>query len=467
MFEPPVDTTAEHPVTPGRVSSWLLAALGLAMIASAAGVLAGFRSAARWRKHTEDVRIVLLQLQDSVVDAETGQRGYLASGDRRFLERYEAGANTWRPTLERARALVADDADLPERVDAIGRGIERKVAEMRTTMEARDGGTSGTALATLMLSGKTIMDTIRAGIADVISTEARIDEARAGEAETQERIASGAFLLAALALAVAAARAWSANRAQAQIEAQRRENARQVLALNEQLSRHARDLEEANRELESFSYSVSHDLRAPIRHIAGFTELLQKQTAGALDAKSAHYMKTIADSAQRAGDLVDKLLAFSRMSRSELKKTRVDMKHCVQSAWRDLAMDRTGRDVTLEVGDLPAVQADPTMIRLVLENLLSNALKYTRPRAQAVVKVDARVEGSEVVFSVKDNGVGFDMRYVDKLFGVFQRLHGPAAFEGFGIGLANVKRIVQRHGGRVWAEGVVDEGATFSFALPR
>lgn len=334
-------------------------------------------------------------------------------------------------------------------------------------MEARDGGTSGTALATLMLSGKTIMDTIRAGIADVISTEARIDEARAGEAETQERIASGAFLLAALALAVAAARAWSANRAQAQIEAQRRENARQVLALNEQLSRHARDLEEANRELESFSYSVSHDLRAPIRHIAGFTELLQKQTAGALDAKSAHYMKTIADSAQRAGDLVDKLLAFSRMSRSELKKTRVDMKHCVQSAWRDLAMDRTGRDVTLEVGDLPAVQADPTMIRLVLENLLSNALKYTRPRAQAVVKVDARVEGSEVVFSVKDNGVGFDMRYVDKLFGVFQRLHGPAAFEGFGIGLANVKRIVQRHGGRVWAEGVVDEGATFSFALPR
>lgn len=247
----------------------------------------------------------------------------------------------------------------------------------------------------------------------------------------------------------------------------RRRGEERILALNERLVRHARDLEEANQQLESFSYSVSHDLRAPIRHIGGFTELLEKQTKDVLDQKSRHYMATISESARRAGALIDDLLAFSRMSRAEMKMAPVDMKRCVDSAWRDLTVERASRNVELVVGPMPRVMGDASMLHLVFANLLSNALKYTRPREKARIEITSQTEGDEVTFMVRDNGVGFDMRYVDKLFGVFQRLHKSDAFEGVGIGLANVHRIVHRHGGRVWAEGKVGEGAAFYFTLPK
>lgn len=226
------------------------------------------------------------------------------------------------------------------------------------------------------------------------------------------------------------------------------------------------ELQEVNRELESFSYSVSHDLRAPLRHIAGFAQLLKQRVGKDLDDVALDYLQTINEAAAEGGKLVDDLLAFSRMGRAELRRTDVDLMELVHEVQRELAPELKGRQVTWHVAPLPEVEADPVLLRSAVKNLLTNAVKYSRRRDDALIEVGAATEGGEAHVWVKDNGVGFDMRYADKLFGVFQRLHPEEDFEGTGIGLANVRRIVTRHGGRVWAEGVPDEGATFHLTLP-
>ena len=227
-------------------------------------------------------------------------------------------------------------------------------------------------------------------------------------------------------------------------------------------------LELANRELEAFSYSISHDLRAPLRHIDGFVRLLEERTEANLDEKSRHYMNTISDSARRMSTLIDDILSFSRMGRREMADTLVDLGALVQEVIRELEAETPGRAIEWRVAELPVVVGDHAMLRVVLVNLISNALKFTRKCPQAEIGIGCQPgSDAETIVFVRDNGAGFDMQYANKLFGVFQRLHSSDEFEGTGIGLAIVKRIVERHGGRVWAEGKVDGGATFYFSLPR
>jgi signal transduction histidine kinase len=235
-----------------------------------------------------------------------------------------------------------------------------------------------------------------------------------------------------------------------------------------QLRQRNDQLRERNRELTAFSYSVSHDLRAPVRHIAGFAEMLQKNVAAKLDENSRRYLEVILTSANQMRNLIDDLLAFSRMGRMDMQNTRVSLEQLTREALENLQADSQDRNIAWKVGALPETSGDPSMLRLVLTNLISNAIKFTRMRDPAVIEIgNANGNGDELVVFVRDNGVGFDMQYADKLFGVFQRLHSAEEFEGTGIGLAHVRRIVLRHGGRTWAEGSVDGGATFYFSLPK
>ncbi len=227
------------------------------------------------------------------------------------------------------------------------------------------------------------------------------------------------------------------------------------------------ELEVANRELEAFSYSVSHDLRAPLRHIDGYADLLRHHPLESLDEKSRRYLDTISESARSMGVLIDDLLSFSRMGRSELQRASVSLDDLVAEVRAALESEATGRKILWNVSPLPGVIGDPAMLRQALMNLLSNAVKYTRGRTPAHITVGATDQEHETVLFVQDDGAGFDMAYHHKLFGVFQRLHRSDEFEGTGIGLANVRRIAQRHGGRVWAVGKLGEGATFFMALPK
>jgi light-regulated signal transduction histidine kinase (bacteriophytochrome) len=236
--------------------------------------------------------------------------------------------------------------------------------------------------------------------------------------------------------------------------------------LEERVAQRTAELEAANKELEAFTYSVAHDLRAPLRHIHGFSKILVEEFGPKIDSMACEYLHDILEDTENMGQLIDDLLALGRVGRQELKIEVTGLNSLVEEALRDLKPDLEGRDVLWHIGQLPFVDCDPGLMKQVFVNLLSNAVKYTRPRKPAVIDMgQTNIDGQSVIF-VRDNGVGFNMKHADKLFGVFQRLHRKQDFEGTGVGLATVQRILHKHGGRIWAEAELDKGAAFYF-IPR
>jgi hypothetical protein len=240
----------------------------------------------------------------------------------------------------------------------------------------------------------------------------------------------------------------------------------QNAALEQRVRERTAELEAANAELEAFCHSVSHDLRAPLRHIDGFTAILKESYSAPMPAEARRLLDIIGNQSRQMGRLIDDLLRFSRLSRQPLAKQAVDVSGLTRDVLDELLRERAGRKIQVNVGDLPGCQADPALLRQVMVNLLSNAFNFTRGRDSAVVEIGGRVQDGEKLYHVRDNGAGFDMQYARHLFGVFQRLHADDEFEGTGVGLSIVRRIVVRHGGRVWAEAAVNQGATFYFTIP-
>ena len=247
---------------------------------------------------------------------------------------------------------------------------------------------------------------------------------------------------------------------------ERKHAEREIKKLNEDLAQRAVELEETNKELEAFSYTVSHDLRNPLTVIGGFSNLLLRKYSSNLGPDEQHYLNIIRKNVTHMEQLIDDLLAFSRFGRQGMNPTPIDMDALAKTVFEEIKTFAQGRTLELKIESSPLAYGDPSMIRQVLVNLLSNAIKYTKARDLAKIEMGGRVENGENIYYVKDNGAGFDMAQYDKLFAAFQRLHSSAEFEGTGVGLATVERIIHRHGGRVWAEGKVDEGATFYFSLP-
>jgi signal transduction histidine kinase len=449
-------------------SSKLIAVCAL-LILLGIGVLS-FRSTLRderdrdWVMHTHLVVESLEQILIDITEAETGQRGYILTGDARYQKPFENGARNVRRDMEKFRQLTIDNPTQQQAARHLQPLIQEQLEGLAERIEIRNrsGLLAASKAVAVANNGEQLMDEIRERIVVMRSTEEELLNVRLKEAVASARRMKSVIVFGnAVAILILLMAGFVIHR-----ESARRNLAEQDLKhINERLERRTMELSETNTELESFSYSVAHDLRAPLRQIAGYSSVLVKDHGPSLDEGARRYLEKVEDGARKMGRLVDDLLSLSKVGRQEMSVEVTSLDSLLRQAVEELTPECSGRDVEWQLGDLFSAECDAGLMKQVFVNLLSNAVKYTRKKEHAVIQVGLVRDREPRVIFVRDNGAGFEMQYVGKLFGVFQRLHKARDFEGTGVGLAIVQRIIRRHGGQIWAEAEVDEGATFSFTL--
>jgi len=416
-----------------------------------------FAAGARLVDHTYLVIKQLDQISADLRDAESAQRGYLITGDQSFLEPYDVVVMRLPDEIALLRELTKDTPSQEKAVADLEDLIDRRMKILRIgidTLAERKGISNAEIIDLVGGDGKLIMDRIRTQTERMTAHEEsllveRSDKVEAGTRLTKELILFGNLVAAALLL--------SAFAVVLREIAQHRHT-------NRELEISAAQLTLTNKELESFSYSVSHDLRSPLRAIDGYSRIFEEDFADRLDEEGLRLLSVIRASSKKMGKLIDDLLAFSRMGRKAVDAASVDMNALVDEVWAEVSAGH--EKARLEKGAMPNAWGDRTLLRQVLLNLLSNAVKYSSNNPAPVISVSAQRNEEEIVYSIRDNGVGFDMRFYNKLFGVFQRLHTELEFPGTGVGLAIAQRVVVRHGGRIWAESRLGDYTVFHFSLP-
>lgn len=441
---------------------------------------------------TKEVIVQAEAISKSLLDAEASIRGYVIVGEPAFAAVYERTAVEIPEKMKRLQSLIQDNPEQTARASRLGAIAAEKMAFLAGVEQLVRTGATAQAIEQIKTgAGLQLTDEFRREMTVFLETEQSLDVTRQRTVEDSWQrfnwlLVAGASIdiLLTLMLAFLFSRGISKRVStlteNARALAEGKELTRpmqgtdEIARLDQVFHRMAQSLENrtaqlqaANKELEAFSYSVSHDLRAPLRAIDGFSRILLEDYADKLDAEGRRVFGIIRTNTQNMGRLIDDLLTFSRLGRKQIEPAIINMDELAKDAFTQLESSMSGRAPRLNIKELPPAHGDRALLQQVFVNLLSNAAKYSRPKEASVIEVGGHSVNGENIYYVKDNGVGFNMKYVNKLFGVFQRLHSAEEFEGTGVGLAIVQRVVGRHGGRVWAEGKVDGGATFYFALPR
>jgi signal transduction histidine kinase len=468
-----------------RASWYRLALVGAVVIVLlntwlAARALHTLIEAEYWQTHTLEVISQTESLVAQVRSAESAARGYILTGFPAFEQQYTATVNQIHGGTAHLQRLTPDNTSQQVRIGVLNRRIQASLATLEAGMAMRrtqpQGALDPELLAPVVSDSPTRMDSVQATIRDIESEEQRLLGQRIAAANSAHRWVWFSFTLAFaldfLLLIAAFELLVRAGRDREQIAA----GAEKITGLNSQLrevnedlelrvEQRTRELAASNKELEAFSYSVSHDLRAPLRTIDGFSLALQEDFSDNLDDKGRDYISRVRNGVQRMGILIDSLLQLSRVTRSDIQRERIDLSQLATLVFNEIRTIDPERTVNWDAQPRVMADADPRLIRVALENLIGNAWKFTARTPDAVIAFGSSLRDGQTVYFIRDNGAGFDMQYVDRLFTAFQRLHGERDFKGSGIGLATVSRIIQRHHGSIWAEGSPEKGATFYFTL--
>ena len=451
------------------------------------GALRQLFEAQHWLAHTLKVRTQAADVYLSMSSANSSARGYLLTALPEFTARYQESTRDVYRGTDRLQQLTVDNPMQQDRIGVLRKRISVKLGALDAAMAMRSASPSSPlSLAALRPALSDSPDggiSVKYAITQIEAEEDRLLLQREGDASAARRNTAfsfaGAILLDIALLVLASQQLVNASRDREQLAARAAEisglNARlsnvnmELSSLNTELEQRVeqrtRELEVSNQELQAFSYSVSHDLRAPLRTIDGFSLALAEDFADVLNEEGRDYIQRVRGGVQRMGTLIDALLQLSRVTRSDLQREQVNLSQLASLVFSELMANEPGREVLFVAQPDVMGDADPRLMRVAFENLIGNALKFTSKIEGARVEFGQTAQGSETVYFIRDNGAGFDMQYVDRLFTAFQRLHGDRDFKGSGIGLATVSRIIRRHHGRIWAEGAVGAGATFFFTL--